>query len=182
MSYTTKFHGILIFVHLKPRSSCWLCYTAISIKVVHEQSGKVECERERLLGIANKLMIWIFKAIPSSLSRSYLTFPLCLYMDNLNWNSCISLTQNAWSAQEIKTSHGSHIQDLKTDFRCHGHDLRSTKNSRTLFRTNCEFFYKTIDKFSNLSHSNPEIKFGPTIFFLKRSNPGILGSKVYMTF
>jgi hypothetical protein len=32
-------------------------YTAISIKVVHEQSmRKVEYERERLLGIANKLM------------------------------------------------------------------------------------------------------------------------------
>jgi hypothetical protein len=31
-------------------------YTAISIKVVHEESGKVEYERERLLGIANKLM------------------------------------------------------------------------------------------------------------------------------
>jgi hypothetical protein len=31
-------------------------YTAISIKVVHERSGKVEYERERLLGIANKLM------------------------------------------------------------------------------------------------------------------------------
>jgi hypothetical protein len=30
--------------------------TAISIKVVHEQSGKVEYERERLLEIANKLM------------------------------------------------------------------------------------------------------------------------------
>jgi hypothetical protein len=31
------------------------CYTAISIKVVHEQSGKVEYERERLLGIAMKI-------------------------------------------------------------------------------------------------------------------------------
>jgi hypothetical protein len=31
-------------------------YTAISIKVVHEQSGKVEYERERLLGIAKKLI------------------------------------------------------------------------------------------------------------------------------
>jgi hypothetical protein len=31
-------------------------HTAISIKVVHQQSGKVEYERERLLGIANKLM------------------------------------------------------------------------------------------------------------------------------
>jgi hypothetical protein len=30
-------------------------YTAISIKVVHEQSGKVEYERERLLGIALKI-------------------------------------------------------------------------------------------------------------------------------
>jgi hypothetical protein len=28
-------------------------YTAISIKVVHEQSRKVEYERERLLGITN---------------------------------------------------------------------------------------------------------------------------------
>jgi hypothetical protein len=31
-------------------------HAAISIKVVHEQSGKVEYERESLLGIANKLM------------------------------------------------------------------------------------------------------------------------------
>ena len=31
-------------------------YTALSIKIVHEQIGKVEYERERLLGIANKLM------------------------------------------------------------------------------------------------------------------------------
>ena len=34
----------------------YLSHTAISIKVVHEQSGKVEYERERLLGIDNKLM------------------------------------------------------------------------------------------------------------------------------
>jgi hypothetical protein len=39
-----------------------------------KQSGKVEYERERLLGIANKLINLL--AIPSSLSRSYLTFPL----------------------------------------------------------------------------------------------------------
>jgi hypothetical protein len=31
-------------------------HTAISIKVVHEKSGKVEYERERLLEIAKKLM------------------------------------------------------------------------------------------------------------------------------
>jgi hypothetical protein len=30
-------------------------YTAISIKVVHEQSGKVEYERERPLGITLKI-------------------------------------------------------------------------------------------------------------------------------
>jgi hypothetical protein len=60
-----------------------------------EQSGKVEYERERLLGIANKgkveyereRLLGIAKlnllAIPSSLSRSYSTFPLCSG-DNLN--------------------------------------------------------------------------------------------------
>ena len=58
-----------------------LVYTAISIKVVPEQSAKVEYERERLLGIANKRMNLL--AIPSSLSRSYSTFPLCSG-DNLN--------------------------------------------------------------------------------------------------
>jgi hypothetical protein len=31
-------------------------FKAISIKVVHERSGKIEYEREMLLGIANKLM------------------------------------------------------------------------------------------------------------------------------
>ena len=49
-------------------------YTVISIKVVSEQSGKVEYERERMLGIANKFINFV--AIPSSLSRSYSTFPL----------------------------------------------------------------------------------------------------------
>jgi hypothetical protein len=56
------------------------------LRLSPEQSGKVEYERERLLGIANKWMNLL--AIPSSLSRSYSTFPLCLG-DNLNWNSCI---------------------------------------------------------------------------------------------
>jgi hypothetical protein len=49
-------------------------HTAISIKVVPKQSGKVKYERERMLGIANKFIN--FLAIPSSLSRSYSTFPL----------------------------------------------------------------------------------------------------------
>jgi hypothetical protein len=62
-------------------------HTAISIKVVPEQSGKVEYKRERLVGIAKKLMN--FLAIPSSLLRSYSTFPLvfdfsALLGDNLN--------------------------------------------------------------------------------------------------
>jgi hypothetical protein len=45
------------------------------LRLSPEQSGKVEYERERLLGIANKLMNLL--AILSSLSRSYSTFSLC---------------------------------------------------------------------------------------------------------
>jgi hypothetical protein len=56
------------------------------LRLSPEQSGKVEYERERLLGIANKFIHLL--ANPSSLSRSYSTFPLCSG-DNLNWNSCI---------------------------------------------------------------------------------------------
>jgi hypothetical protein len=61
-------------------------FIAISIKVVHEQSGKVEYEHERLLGIANKLM--------NFQSGSQQPFALVfdfssLLVDNLNWNSCI---------------------------------------------------------------------------------------------
>jgi hypothetical protein len=51
------------------------------LRLSPEQSGKVEYERERLLGIANKFIHLL--AIPSSLSRSYSTFPLCSG-DNLN--------------------------------------------------------------------------------------------------
>jgi hypothetical protein len=40
---------------LKDNPSEHILYTAISIKVVHEQSGKVEYERERLLGTALKI-------------------------------------------------------------------------------------------------------------------------------
>jgi hypothetical protein len=52
-----------------------------SVKVVHEQSGKVEYERERLLGIANKLM--------NFQSGSHQPFALvfdfsALLVDNLN--------------------------------------------------------------------------------------------------
>ena len=39
-----------------PASELTLHRASCSIKVVHEQSGKVEYERERLLGIAYKLM------------------------------------------------------------------------------------------------------------------------------
>ena len=45
------------------------------LRLSPEQSGKVEYERERLLGIANKFINLL--AIPSSLSRSYSIFPLC---------------------------------------------------------------------------------------------------------
>jgi hypothetical protein len=39
----------------KSFAPCSFVYTAISIKVVHEQSGKVEYEGERLLGTALKI-------------------------------------------------------------------------------------------------------------------------------
>ena len=56
-------------------------YTAISIKVVHEQNGKVEYERERLLVISKELM--------NFLSDSQQPFALvfdfsALLVDNLN--------------------------------------------------------------------------------------------------
>jgi hypothetical protein len=61
-------------------------YTAISIKVVHEQSGKVEYERERLLGIANKLMNFqCGSQQPFALVFDFSS----LLGDNLNWNSCM---------------------------------------------------------------------------------------------
>ena len=62
-------------------------YTAISIKVVPEESGKVEYTGERLLGIAKKLIN--FLAIPSSLSRSYSTFPLCSGTTLIEIAACI---------------------------------------------------------------------------------------------
>jgi hypothetical protein len=57
------------------------------LRLSPEQSAKVEYERERLLGIDNKWMNLL--VIPSSLSRSYSTIPLCSG-DNFNWNSCIN--------------------------------------------------------------------------------------------
>jgi hypothetical protein len=61
----------------------YLVYTAISIKVVHVQSGKVEYERERLLGIANKLMNSNFQR--DSQQPFALVFDFsALLVDNLN--------------------------------------------------------------------------------------------------
>jgi hypothetical protein len=65
-------------------------HVTIQLRLSLEQSGKVEYERERLLGIANNWKNLL--AIPSNLSRSYSTFPLCSG-DNLNWNSCILTLQ-----------------------------------------------------------------------------------------
>jgi hypothetical protein len=75
-------HLIFIF-SLKKWIQVECLYTAISIKVVPQQTGKVEYERERLLGIANKFIN--FLAIPSSLSHSYSTFPLC------SWTTLIEI-------------------------------------------------------------------------------------------
>jgi hypothetical protein len=63
----------------------WLvyCIQLFQLRLFHEQSGKVEYERERLLGIVNK---WInLLVIPSRLSRSYSTFPLC------SWTTLIEI-------------------------------------------------------------------------------------------
>jgi hypothetical protein len=59
----------------------YLVYTAISIKVVPEQSGKVEYERERLLGIAKRFINLL--AIPSKPFALVFDFS-ALLGDNLN--------------------------------------------------------------------------------------------------
>jgi hypothetical protein len=69
---TTTQTALLVF---EMRSFYTYVCTAISIKVVPDQSGKVEYERKRLLEIAKKFINYL--AIPSSLLRSYSTFPLC---------------------------------------------------------------------------------------------------------
>jgi hypothetical protein len=85
---TTSVLWIFIIIRIHP------LYKAVSIKLRLSPSKagkvKVEYERERMLGIANKFINVL--AIPSSLSRSYSTFPLNLLVDNLNWNSCMQVT------------------------------------------------------------------------------------------
>jgi hypothetical protein len=66
-------------------------YTAISIKVVHEQSGKVEYERERLLGIANKLM--------NFQSGSQQPFALVFDLPLCSWTTLIEIAVSKASAQ-----------------------------------------------------------------------------------
>jgi hypothetical protein len=66
-------------------------HTAVSIKVVPEQSGKVEYEGERMLGIANKFINVL--AIPSSLSRSYSAFPL------YSWTTLIEIA--VYNSKEV---------------------------------------------------------------------------------
>ena len=69
--------------------------TAISIKVVPEESGKVEYECERLLGIAK------FLAIPISLSRSYSTFPLVFLIEIAVYKHAHERTKSlAWRQTE----------------------------------------------------------------------------------
>jgi hypothetical protein len=56
-------------------------YTAISIKIVHEQSGKVEYEREKVLGIALK----IHEFVSYSQQPFAVVFDFsALFVDNLN--------------------------------------------------------------------------------------------------
>jgi hypothetical protein len=85
--FLTQMHGTHV-THFHCLRFCNIVYTAISVKVVHEQSGKVDYHRERLLGIANKLMH--FQS--DSQQPFALVFDFsALHVDNLNWNSCIVL-------------------------------------------------------------------------------------------
>jgi hypothetical protein len=56
-------------------------YTAISVKVVHEQSGKVEYERERLLGIALKIHYFVSESQQPFALVFYFS---ALFVDNFN--------------------------------------------------------------------------------------------------
>ena len=65
------------------------------LRLSPEQSGKVEYERERLLGIANKLMNLL--AIPSNLSRSYSSFTLCSWTTLIEIAVCVENTVEIYS-------------------------------------------------------------------------------------
>jgi hypothetical protein len=78
--FRTTAHGLLASILLKEMR--YLVYTAISIKVVHEQSGKVEYERERLLGIAYELMN--FQSDSQQPFALVFDFSAAFLVDNLN--------------------------------------------------------------------------------------------------
>jgi hypothetical protein len=76
-----KKHDEILMLNTSSYIHCIFVYTAISIKIVHKQSGKVEYERERLLGIANKLMN--FRSDSQQLFALVFDFS-ALLVDNLN--------------------------------------------------------------------------------------------------
>jgi hypothetical protein len=126
-----SFHSIKIFVEV---SKIWkkgkrvLYIQLFQLRLSPEQSGKVEYERERLLGIANKWMNLL--AIPSSLSRSYSTFPLCSG-DSLNWNSCIPTELIAHSLLNFPIYNPFNPLRISKPFSCHGHYTRNIPHFET---------------------------------------------------
>ena len=89
-------------------------YTAISIKVVPEQSRKGEYERERMLGIANKFIN--FLAIPSSLSHLYSTFLLFSTFPLYSWTTLIEIAVYATIVSVFKTDYkANNTAILKTN-------------------------------------------------------------------
>ena len=80
------------------------------------KSGKVEYERERLLGITNKFII--FLAIPSSLSRSYSTFPLCSWTTLIEIAVYKSLTSTGFNRQTHRISLHLHPQIIIHVIQC----------------------------------------------------------------
>jgi hypothetical protein len=73
--YTRELHAHILYDKIQYSHVEHAHIQLFQLRLSPEQSGKVEYERERLLGITNKSIHLL--ANPSSLSRSYSTFPLC---------------------------------------------------------------------------------------------------------
>ena len=104
----------------------YLVYTAISIKVVHEQSGKVEYERERLLGIANKLMnfqsgicAWYALAIRVFVARSNSKKNYAHFTEHFPVKNTILWSRNDWNTTGLHKTDRLKSSRLVQLFLCH---------------------------------------------------------------
>ena len=126
-----------------------LWVTAISIKVVHEQSGKVEYERERLLGIANKLTNFQ----RDSQQPFALVFDFsALLVDNLNWNSCITSVQDSLPTQVRWRLFSTH---RKTQLARLLQVLSSNHNARQFILIRCKYSQRACELVFAMSGKEP---------------------------